>query len=181
MNDDKIDDEEEPPVTQTELTGAGSGGGGRTAIGAGTGGSSDDESSPIPCAQREARRLGHNFVGTEFILLGLIACSKGMTRQAISSVGLDLDQARREVEAIVGIGNGFIPVEMPFTPRAKRTLELAWEQARELGHNYVGSEHILLGLMIEENSSAARVMEKLGVPSSTLRQVILTLLKQNRD
>jgi ATP-dependent Clp protease ATP-binding subunit ClpC len=70
----------------------------------------------------------------------------------------------RAREAIVGIGNGFVAVEIPFTPRAKRILDLAWEQAKELGHNYFGSEHILLALTIEENSSAARVMKKLRVP-----------------
>lgn len=181
MKDDNSDAEEQPPITQPKPTGTGGGGSGRKVIGAGTGGSSDDERSPIPCAEREARRLGHNFVGTAFILLGLIACSKGVTRQAINSVGLDLEQARKEVESIVGKGNGVIVLEMPFTPGAKKTLELAWEQARELGHNYIGSEHILLALMMEDDSGAARVMKKLRVPSLILRQALLTLLTKNRD
>ena len=98
----------------------------------------------IMLAQEEARRLGHNFVGTEQILLGLIGEGTGIAAKVLKSMGVNLKDARVEVEKIIGRGSGFVAVEIPFTPRAKKVLELSLEEARQLGHNYIGTEHLLL-------------------------------------
>jgi ribulose-5-phosphate 4-epimerase/fuculose-1-phosphate aldolase len=113
----------------------------------------------IMLAQEEARRLGHNFVGTEQILLGLIGEGTGVAAKVLKSMGVNLKDARVEVEKIIGRGSGFVAVEIPFTPRAKRVLELSLEEARQLGHNYIGTEHLLLGLIREGEGVAARVQE----------------------
>jgi ATP-dependent Clp protease ATP-binding subunit ClpC len=107
----------------------------------------------IMLAQEEARRLGHNFVGTEQILLGLIGEGTGVAAKVLKSMGVNLKDARIEVEKIIGRGSGFVAVEIPFTPRAKRVLELSLEEARQLGHNYIGTEHLLLGLIREGEGS----------------------------
>ena len=114
-------------------------------------------------AQEEARRLGHNFVGTEQILLGLIGEGTGVAAKVLKSLGVNLKDSRIEVEKIIGRGSGFVAVEIPFTPRAKRVLELSLEEARQLGHNYIGTEHLLLGLIREGEGVAARVLENLGI------------------
>ena len=117
----------------------------------------------IMLAQEEARRLRHNFVGTEQVLLGLIGEGTGVAAKTLKSMGVTLKDARAEVEKIIGRGSGFVAVEIPFTPRAKRVLELSWDEARQLGHNYIGTEHLLLGLIREGEGVAARVLENLGV------------------
>ncbi|KAI3971594.1 hypothetical protein MKW92_029643 [Papaver armeniacum] len=116
----------------------------------------------IMLAQEEARRLGHNFVGTEQILLGLIGEGTGIAAKVLKSMGINLKDARVEVEKIIGRGSGFVAVEIPFTPRAKRVLELSLEEARQLGHNYIGSEHLLLGLLREGEGVAARASPTLN-------------------
>ena len=123
----------------------------------------------IMLAQEEARRLGHNFVGTEQILLGLIGEGTGVAAKVLKSMGVNLKDARVEVEKIIGRGSGFVAVEIPFTPRAKRVLELSLEEARQLGHNYIGTEHLLLGLIREGEGVAARVLENLGVDLAKVR------------
>ncbi|WVZ85405.1 hypothetical protein U9M48_032341 [Paspalum notatum var. saurae] len=123
----------------------------------------------IMLAQEEARRLGHNFVGTEQILLGLIGEGTGIAAKVLKSMGINLKDARVEVEKIIGRGSGFVAVEIPFTPRAKRVLELSLEEARQLGHNYIGSEHLLLGLLREGEGVAARVLESLGADPNNIR------------
>ncbi|QCE14608.1 ATP-dependent Clp protease ATP-binding subunit ClpC [Vigna unguiculata] len=129
----------------------------------------------IMLAQEEARRLGHNFVGTEQILLGLIGEGTGIAAKVLKSMGINLKDARVEVEKIIGRGSGFVAVEIPFTPRAKRVLELSLEEARQLGHNYIGSEHLLLGLLREGEGVAARVLENLGADPTNIRtQAIFT-------
>jgi ATP-dependent Clp protease ATP-binding subunit ClpC len=117
----------------------------------------------IMLAQEESRRLGHNFVGTEQILLGLIGEGTGLAFKVLNSMGVTLKEARIEVEKIIGRGTGFVAVEIPFTPRAKRVLEFCLDEARQLGHNYIGTEHLLLGLIRENEGVAARVLENLGV------------------
>ena len=117
----------------------------------------------IMLAQEEARRLGHNFVGTEQILLGLIGEGTGVAAKVLKSLGVNLKDSRIEVEKIIGRGSGFVAVEIPFTPRAKRVLELSLEAARQLGHNYIGTEHLLLGLIGEGTGVAAKVLKSLGV------------------
>ncbi|TVU16232.1 hypothetical protein EJB05_39784, partial [Eragrostis curvula] len=119
--------------------------------------------------KEEARRLGHNFVGTEQILLGLIGEGTGIAAKVLKSMGINLKDARVEVEKIIGRGSGFVAVEIPFTPRAKRVLELSLEEARQLGHNYIGSEHLLLGLLREGEGVAARVLESLGADPNNIR------------
>jgi len=135
----------------------------------------------IMLAQEEARRLGHNFVGTEQILLGLIGEGTGIGPKVLKSMGVNLKDARVEVEKIIGRGSGFVAVEIPFTPRAKRVLELSLEEARQLGHNYIGTEHLLLGLIREGEGVAARVLENLGVDLSKVRSQIIRSLGDNAE
>jgi ATP-dependent Clp protease ATP-binding subunit ClpC len=135
----------------------------------------------IMLAQEEARRLGHNFVGTEQILLGLIGEGTGIGPKVLKSMGVNLKDARVEVEKIIGRGSGFVAVEIPFTPRAKRVLELSLEEARQLGHNYIGTEHLLLGLIREGEGVAARVLENLNVDLSKVRSQIIRSLGDNTE
>ncbi|RYY00444.1 ATP-dependent Clp protease ATP-binding subunit [bacterium] len=130
----------------------------------------------IMLAQEEARRLGHNFVGTEQILLGLIGEGTGVAAKTLKSLGVSLKDARVEVEKIIGRGSGFVAVEIPFTPRAKRVLELSWDEARQLGHNYISTEHLLLGLIREGEGVAVRVLENLGVELSRVRSSVIRML-----
>ncbi len=132
-------------------------------------------------AQEEARRLGHNFVGTEQILLGLIGEGTGVAAKVLKSMGVNLKDARIEVEKIIGRGSGFVAVEIPFTPRAKRVLELSLEEARQLGHNYIGTEHLLLGLIREGEGVAARVLENLGVDLSKVRTQVIRMLGETAE
>jgi len=135
----------------------------------------------IMLAQEEARRLGHNFVGTEQILLGLIGEGTGIGPKVLKAMGVNLKDARVEVEKIIGRGSGFVAVEIPFTPRAKRVLELSLEEARQLGHNYIGTEHLLLGLIREGEGVAVRVLENLGVDLSKVRNQIIRSLGDNTE
>ncbi len=135
----------------------------------------------IMLAQEEARRLGHNFVGTEQILLGLIGEGTGVAAKVLKSMGVSLKDARVEVEKIIGRGSGFVAVEIPFTPRAKRVLELSLEEARQLGHNYIGTEHLLLGLIREGEGVAARVLENLGVDLSKVRTQVIRMLGETAE
>ena len=135
----------------------------------------------IMLAQEEARRLGHNFVGTEQILLGLIGENTGIGPKVLKAMGVNIKDARVEVEKIIGRGSGFVAVEIPFTPRAKRVLELSLEEARQLGHNYIGTEHLLLGLIREGEGVAARVLENLSVDLSKVRSKIIQSLGENTE
>jgi len=134
----------------------------------------------IMLAQEEARRLGHNFVGTEQVLLGLIGEGTGIAAKTLKAMGVNLKDARIEVEKIIGRGSGFVAVEIPFTPRAKRVLELSWDEARQLGHNYIGTEHLLLGLIREGEGVAARVLENLGVDLNKVRSNVIRMLGETR-
>nr|UAD84248.1 Clp protease ATP binding subunit [Gracilaria changii] len=135
----------------------------------------------IMLAQEEARRLGHNFVGTEQILLGLIGEGTGIAAQVLKSMNVNLKDARIEVEKIIGRGSGFVAVEIPFTPRAKRVLELSLEEARQLGHNYIGTEHLLMGLVREGEGVAARVLENLAVNVASIRTEVIQMLGDNTE
>ncbi|MBD2546602.1 ATP-dependent Clp protease ATP-binding subunit, partial [Planktothricoides raciborskii] len=135
----------------------------------------------IMLAQEEARRLGHNFVGTEQILLGVIGEGTGVAAKVLKAMGVNLKDARIEVEKIIGRGSGFVAVEIPFTPRAKRVLELSLEEARQLGHNYIGTEHLLLGLIREGEGVAARVLENLGVDLSKVRTEVIRMLGETAE
>ena len=135
----------------------------------------------IMLAQEEARRLGHNFVGTEQVLLGLIGEGTDVAAKTLKSMGVNLKDARVEVEKIIGRGSGFVAVEIPFTPRAKRVLELSWDEARQLGHNYIGTEHLLLGLIREGEGVAARVLENLGVDLNKIRTNVVKMLGESKS
>lgn len=128
-------------------------------------------------AQEETRRVGHNFVGTEQVLLGLIGQKEGIAARALESQGVTLENARREVEKIIGRGTGFVAAEIAFTPRAKRSIELAWQEAQLLGNQFIGCEHWLLGLLQEGEGVAARVLEILNVDRENLRAKTIELIK----
>lgn len=135
----------------------------------------------IMLAQEEARRLGHNFVGTEQVLLGLIGEGRGIGPKVLKEMGVTLWDARREVEYIIGRGSGFVAVEIPFTPRSKRMLELSLEEARVLGHNYIGTEHILLGMIREGEGVGPKVLEQLKVDTQEVRRRIMHALGEGPD
>ncbi len=131
----------------------------------------------ILIAQEEAKRLNHDYVGTEHILLGLIALGEGVAAQVLANLGIDLRRVRAEIEKIVGTGDNMMLLgEIPFTPRAKKVLEYAVEEAQHMGHSYIGTEHILLGLIREEEGVAARVLENLGLKLDVVREEVLNLL-----
>ncbi|HNW43970.1 MAG TPA: ATP-dependent Clp protease ATP-binding subunit, partial [Elusimicrobiales bacterium] len=131
----------------------------------------------ILIAQEEAKRLNHDYVGTEHILLGLIALSEGVASQVFQNLGIDLRKVRAEIEKIVGTGDNMMLLgEIPFTPRAKKVLEYAVEEAQHMSHSYIGTEHILLGLIREEEGVAARVLENLGLKLETVREEVLSIL-----
>jgi ATP-dependent Clp protease ATP-binding subunit ClpC len=127
-------------------------------------------------SQTESRRLGHNFVGTEQILIGLIGEETGIAAKVLKSMGVTLEDAKIEVEKIVGRGSGSVDIEIPFTPPSKRALEFAQAQSEELGHNYIGTEHLLLGLISESENKAVRVLETLGVNVATVRPQVIRML-----
>jgi ATP-dependent Clp protease ATP-binding subunit ClpC len=131
----------------------------------------------VVLAQDEARMLHHNYVGTEHILLGLIHEGNGVAAKALESVGISLDAVRQQVEEIIGRGQQSPPQgHIPFTPRAKKVLELSLREALELGHTYIGTEHILLGLIREGEGVAAQVLIGLGVDLNRARQQVIQLL-----
>jgi len=132
----------------------------------------------IKLAQEEARRLGHNFLGTEQILLGLIGEGNGVAAKVLHSLGVTLKEAREEIEKIIGRGSGFVVVEIPFTPRSKRVLELSLEESRTLGRDYIGTEHLLLGLIRDGEGVAARVLLNLGVDSKEVRAKVIQMLSE---
>ena len=116
----------------------------------------------VVLAQEEARLLNHNYIGTEHILLGLIHEGEGVAAKALESLGISLEAVRSQVEEIIGQGGSSPSGHIPFTPRAKKVLELSLREALQLGHNYIGTEHILLGLIREGEGVAAQVLVKLG-------------------
>jgi ATP-dependent Clp protease ATP-binding subunit ClpC len=130
----------------------------------------------IMLAQEEARRLGHNFVGTEQILLGLMGEGTGVAAKVLTELGVTLKDARREVEKIIGRGTGFVPPEIPFTPKVKSLFEQSFKEARSLGHNYINTEHLLLGLTEAGEGVAAKVLQNLGVELQTIRSAVIRRL-----
>ena len=130
----------------------------------------------VVLAQEEARLLSHNYIGTEHILLGLIHEGEGVAAKALESLGISLEAVRSQVEEIIGQGGSSPSGHIPFTPRAKKVLELSLREALQLGHNYIGTEHILLGLIREGEGVAAQVLVKLGADLSRVRQQVIQLL-----
>src|SRR5256712_4862663 len=131
----------------------------------------------VVLAQEEARMLNHNYIGTEHILLGLIHEGEGVAAKALESLGISLDAVRGQVEEIIGQGQAAHTGHIAFTPRAKKVLELSLREALQLGHNYIGTEHILLGLIREGEGVAAQVLQKLGADLNRVRQQVIQLLQ----
>ncbi|MGH2676399.1 MAG: Clp protease N-terminal domain-containing protein, partial [Actinomycetota bacterium] len=138
---------------------------------------SDRARRVVVLAQEEARMLNHNYIGTEHILLGLIHEGEGVAAKALESLGISFEAVRQQVEEIIGQGQSAPTAgHIPFTPRAKKVLELSLREALQLGHNYIGTEHILLGLIREGEGVAAQVLQKLGADLNRVRQQVIQLL-----
>ena len=135
----------------------------------------------VVLAQDEARRFGHNYIGTEHLLLGLVAeGNEGLAAHALESIGIGLEAVRQQVEEIIGPGKQAPSGHIPLTPRAKRALELSLREALQLGHNYIGTEHILLGLLREGNGVAAQALTMLGASHHQVRDAVLDLLARHK-
>jgi ATP-dependent Clp protease ATP-binding subunit ClpC len=130
----------------------------------------------VVLAQNEARDLGHNYIGTEHILLALIDEGQGVAAKALDALGIGQDAARQQVEEIIGRGQGASEGHIPFTPRAKKVLELSLREALQLGHHYIGTEHILLGLLREGEGVGAQVLTGFGADLDRTRQQVIQLL-----
>jgi len=130
----------------------------------------------VVLAQEESRRLNHNYIGTEHILLALIHEGEGIAAQALESLGVSLEEARQTVEEIIGEGASTPTGHIPFTPRAKKVMELSLREALQLGHNYIGTEHLLLGLIREGEGVGAQVLGNLGADLNTVRDKIIQIL-----
>jgi ATP-dependent Clp protease ATP-binding subunit ClpA len=135
----------------------------------------DEARRVLVLAQEEARLLKHNFIGSEHLLLGLIRQGDGVAAQALGSLGIRLEVVREEVQETIGPAGRSTSGSPPFTPRAKRVLEMSLREALQLGHNYIGTEHILLGLVREGESVAAEVLVSLGADLSHVRQRVIEL------
>jgi ATP-dependent Clp protease ATP-binding subunit ClpC len=135
----------------------------------------------IMLSQEEARRMGHNFVGTEQLLLGVIGQRHGIGAKALKKIKVTLKKTRKEIELYIGRGKGFVASEIPFTPRAKRVLEMAVQEGKNLGQNFVGTEHILLALLAEADGVAVRTLLKLGIDLYRLRNIILTYIEETQE
>src|SRR5215207_8087215 len=134
----------------------------------------------VVLAQEEARMLRHNYIGTEHILLGLVRERDGVAARALDSLNIRLEAVRQQVEEIIGQGQAAPTGHIPFTPRAKKVLELSLREALQLGHNYIGTEHILLGLIREGEGVAAQVLQQLGADLNRVRQTVVQLLSGYR-
>src|SRR6266498_3490543 len=130
----------------------------------------------VVLAQEEARRLNHNYLGTEHLLLGLVHEGEGVAARALESLGISLGSVRQQVEEIIGQGQQAPAGHIPFTPRANKVIELAQREANDLGHNYIGTEHLLLGLVREGEGVAAQVLVKLGADLAGVREQVVHLL-----
>ncbi|MGQ4645886.1 AAA family ATPase [Lyngbya aestuarii] len=130
----------------------------------------------IMLAQEETRRLGHNLVGTEQILLGLIGEGTGVAASVLNNLGVTLEVARIEVEKIIGRGSGAVPAEIPFTPKVKRIFEQSFKEANQLGHNYVGTEHLLLAIAADREGVAGKILENLNIDSAEIRKQVIRAL-----
>src|SRR5947208_1361579 len=134
----------------------------------------------VVLAQEKARMLSHNYIGTEHILLGLIHEGEGVAAKALESLGISLEAVRSQVEEIIGQGQQAPSGHIPFTPRAKKVLELSLREALQLGHSYIGTEHMLLGIVREGEGVAAQVLERGGVTLDAVRAGVISRLKDTR-
>jgi hypothetical protein len=130
----------------------------------------------VVLAQDEARSLRHNYIGTEHLLLGLLREEEGLAARVLTALEVDLEDVRAQVARIIGVGDELATGQIPFTPRAKKVLELSMREALALGHQYIGTEHILLGLVREDEGVGARVLLDFGVDAETLRNEVIRML-----
>eukprot|EP00252_Welwitschia_mirabilis_P009632 TRINITY_DN2229_c0_g2_i3.p1 TRINITY_DN2229_c0_g2~~TRINITY_DN2229_c0_g2_i3.p1 ORF type:complete len:260 (-),score=57.14 TRINITY_DN2229_c0_g2_i3:221-1000(-) len=135
----------------------------------------------IVLSNEEARRLEHNFLGTEQLILGLIGEGTGIAAKVLESMGINLKDARVEVEKISGKGEGLVGIEIPFSPRAKRVLQYSLNEAKQLGHSSVGPEHLLLGLLRVRDCVALRVLENLGATPSNIRREVIQVIGESTE
>jgi ATP-dependent Clp protease ATP-binding subunit ClpA len=135
----------------------------------------------VVLAQQEARGLDHNYIGTEHLLLGLIHEGEGVAAKALESLGISLDGVRQQVEEIIGRGQQAPSGHIPFTPRAKKVLELSLRESLQLGHDYIGTEHILLGLVREGDGVGAQVLVRLGAELNQVRQQVIQLQQGHQE
>jgi len=129
-------------------------------------------------AQEEAQRLHHNYIGTEHLLLGLVREGEGVAGKVLTSLGVDLEKVRKAVEDIIGHGDHIVLGEIGLTPRAKKVIELAVDEARRLNHDYIGTEHLLLGLIREGNGIGADVLESFGLSLQEVRAKTIQVLNE---
>src|SRR3954464_7566849 len=134
----------------------------------------------LTLAQEEAQRFNHNYIGTEHLLLGLVREGDGVAARVLSNLGVELNRVRSAVEFIIGRGDHMIVGEIGLTPRSKKVIELAVDEARRLGHHYIGTEHLLLGLVREGEGIASAVLEKLGVRLEKVRTQTVNVLSQSQ-
>jgi ATP-dependent Clp protease ATP-binding subunit ClpC len=127
-------------------------------------------------AQDEARLLKHNYIGTEHLLLGLLREEQGLGARVLESLHITVEEVRKQVARVVGVGDEVISGQIPFTPRAKKVLELALREAKSLGHDYIGTEHILLGVVRENEGVAARILLDFGTDAETVRNDVIRML-----
>jgi ATP-dependent Clp protease ATP-binding subunit ClpC len=135
----------------------------------------------LQLAQEEAQRLHHNYIGTEHLLLGLVREGEGVAAQVFMSLGVDLEKVRKAVEDIIGRGDRIVLGEIGLTPRAKKVIELAFDEARHLNHQYIGTEHLLLGLLREGEGIGAGVLESFGLSLQEVRAKTIQVLNDYRN
>jgi len=135
----------------------------------------------IMLAQEESRRVGHNFVGTEQLFLGLIGQSNGIAGRVLKNLGVSLKETRQKIEELIGKGSGFVAPEIPFTPRAKQALERALEEARQLGHAYIDTEHLLLGVLKEEDGNISKVLQSMGLDKEKIKAEVMKMLNDAEE
>ncbi len=135
----------------------------------------------LSLAQEEAQRFQHDYIGTEHLLLGLVREGEGVAAKVLSNLGVELKEVRNAVEAMIGRGDPIVLGELGLTPRAKKVIELAVDEARRLNHHYIGTEHLLLGLMREGESIAAEALQSLGVNLEKVRTETIRVLNQQKD
>jgi ATP-dependent Clp protease ATP-binding subunit ClpC len=130
----------------------------------------------VVLAQDEARDLKHNYIGTEHLLLGLLREEEGLAARALASLGVTLEETRAQVATIIGQGDEVATGQIPFTPRAKKVLELSLREALSLGHNYIGTEHVLLGVVRENQGVASRILLDLGADAEKIHSLVIQML-----
>lgn len=135
----------------------------------------------VVLAQEEARLLKHSYIGTEHLLLGLMNEEEGIAARVLTDLGIDLPSLRHQVEEIIGVGTSSPRGHIPFTPRSKSVLEMSLRESLQLGHNYIGTEHILLGLLREGEGVAAQILNRLGVDLTPIRDAVIELVGSNPE